>query len=181
MNLKPLFLAALLALACPLSYAADSYPAIVTKKELFAKNDLRGKMAPTLEVKNWINGPAPKTTGKVVLIDFWATWCGPCRNLIPELNKFKEKFGDDLVIIGLSDEPESKLQEFIKSTDVKYPIGTDPDKTMKKQIGIKGIPHVLVISPDKIVRWQGFPGMDEDKLTEEKLAQIIAASKSSKD
>lgn len=177
MKLKSLFLVALLVLACPGTSAADGYPEIVTKKELFAKKDLRGKAAPALEVKSWLSGSAPNTTGKVVMIDFWATWCGPCRNLIPELNKFQEKFGDDLVIIGLSDEPEAKLQEFMKSTDIKYSIGTDPTKTMKKSIGVSGIPHVLVISPDNIVRWQGFPGMEEDQLTEEKLAQIIAASK----
>lgn len=178
MKLKLLFLIALLAVACPGTNAEDSYPAIVTKKELYAKNDLRGKAAPALEVKKWLNGSKPDTTGKVVLIDFWATWCPPCRNLIPELNTFKEKFGDDLVIIGLSDEPEDKLEEFIKSTPIKYSIGTDPDKTMKKAIGIKGIPHVLVITPDNIVRWQGYPGMEEDQLTEEKLAKIIAVSKS---
>ncbi len=178
MKLKSLFLVVLFALACPGSNAEGTYPEIVTKKELYAKNDLRGKAAPALTVKSWVKGSLPNTTGKVVLIDFWATWCGPCRRLIPELNQFKEKFGDDLVIIGISDEPEDELKEFVKSTEIKYPIATDPDKTMKKAIGIKGIPHVLVISPDNIVRWQGFPGMDEDQLTEDKLAQIISASKS---
>lgn len=178
MKLKTILLVALLALSCPATHADGGYPAIITKKELYAKNDLRGKAAPALEVKTWLNGAKPNTTGKVVLIDFWATWCPPCRNLIPELNTFKEKFGDDLVIIGLSDEPEDKLQEFMKSTPIKYSVGTDPEKTMKKSIGVKGIPHVMVISPDNIVRWQGYPAMDEDKLTEEKLAQIIAASKS---
>ncbi len=178
MKLHFLLLVAMLALACPATSAADGYPDIITKKELFAKNDFRGKTAPALEVKAWLNGTAPDTKGKTVLIDFWATWCGPCRSLIPELNKFKEKFGNDLVIIGLSDESEEKLRDFIKDNDIKYLIATDPTKTMKKKIGISGIPHVMVISPDNIVRWQGFPGMGEDPLTEDKLAQIITVSKS---
>ncbi len=141
------------------------------------KHDLRGKSAPKLTVAEWLNGAAPDTKGKVVLLDFWATWCGPCEELVPELNQYKKKFGDDLAIIGITDETAKDVKKFRKKTPIDYDIALAPGQEMDKAIGIDGIPHCLVISADGIVRWQGFPSMDEDPLTEETLAQIIQASK----
>lgn len=155
---------------------ASGYPPY-TKKQLYAEQDLRGKPAPKLIVSEWLNGAAPDTKGKVVLLDFWATWCGPCEELVPELNQYKKKFGKDLAIIGITDETAKKVQKFSKTTPIDYDVALAPELEMYKAIGISGIPHCLVISADGIVRWQGFPAMDEDELTEEKLAQIIQESK----
>src|SRR5580700_3646190 len=96
------FLAFLLASAL---WAVDKaeYPKPVSK-ELYA-DDIRGKKAPDFFVEKWLTAE-PDRKGKVVLIDFWATWCGPCRKAIPELSAFQEKFKDDLVVIGVSDETE---------------------------------------------------------------------------
>lgn len=168
---------ALLSLFGTGAVAADSYPPVVTAKKLYAANDLRGKEAPALVVEEWLTGAAPDTNNKVVLIDFWATWCPPCRELIPELNGYKKKFGDDLVVIGISDEEPNKLKEFMKTHQMDYNVAVDQKKTMKSKIGVSGIPHVIVMSPDHIVRWQGYPPAGEDPLTEDKIAQIITASK----
>jgi cytochrome c biogenesis protein CcmG, thiol:disulfide interchange protein DsbE len=170
-----LFATVLVALCAP-ARAVDNYPAIVTDKKLYAKNDIRGNAAPTFEVKEWLSGAAPDTKGKVVLIDFWATWCPPCRELIPELNGYQKKFGKDLVVIGVSDEDADTIKAFMKTHKMEYNVAIDPDNKMYNNIGISGIPHVLVITPDNIVRWQGFPQTDEDELTEEKIAQIIKTS-----
>ncbi|MDI9641410.1 TlpA disulfide reductase family protein [Kamptonema cortianum] len=156
-----------------------NYPPYIKDKELYAENDLRGKEAPKLVVETWMSGAAPKLEGKVVLYDFWATWCGPCRKSIPELNEWAEKFHRDLVVIGITDEPVGTVKGFMNSTAMKYPVAIDSEKRMSKQIGVRGIPHVLVVTPDGIVRWQGFPGAAEDKLDTKKLEQIIAAWKSS--
>jgi thiol-disulfide isomerase/thioredoxin len=156
--------------------AADSYPPIVTDKKLYAKNDIRGQTAPQLEVQKWLSGAAPDTDNKVVLIDFWSTWCPPCRELIPELNGYQKKFAKDLVVIGISDEEADTIKEFMKSHKMDYNVAIDGDNKMYSKIGISGIPHVIIISPDHIVRWQGFPQTEEDPLTEEKIAQIIKTS-----
>jgi thiol-disulfide isomerase/thioredoxin len=155
-----------------------AYPPIVQKK-LWANKDVRGKQPPSFHVEKWLS-KEPDRKGKTVLIDFWATWCPPCRELVPELVQWQKKYKDDLVVIGISDEEPAKLESFMKANGVDYAIATDTKKKMSKELDVQGIPHVLVISSDGIVRWQGFPLADQDQLTEEKLKQIIEADKAAR-
>lgn len=156
---------------------SEGYPAYVTEKELYAENDFRGKKAPKFEFGEVLSSGKIDTKGKVVLVDYWATWCGPCIGLIPELNKFQEEFKDDLVIVGLSDEKPETVKGFMQKTKMNYHVATDVNGVMKGKLGVKGIPHVMVVTPDGIVRWQGWPQDEKDKLTHDKLAQIIKAWK----
>jgi cytochrome c biogenesis protein CcmG/thiol:disulfide interchange protein DsbE len=155
----------------------EGYPAVVTKKELYAKSDFRGKQAPEFVVEKWLNQASPNMKGKVVVIDFWATWCPPCRELIPEMNAWAKKFSKDVVFIGISDEAPDTVSGFMKKSPMNYSVAIDTKRRMYNALGVQGIPHVMVVSPDGIVWWQGFPGSTEDPLTEEKLKQVVAASK----
>ncbi len=144
------------------------------EKKLYAKNNFHNKEAPKLEVGKWLS-EKPNTKGKFVLVDFWATWCGPCRRLIPELNEFSKTFADDLVVIGISDEPEAKVKA-MKQPVINYYSAVDTDAKMKEEVGVQGIPHVLLIDPNGKVCWQGFPGGD-DPLNAELIKKRIATYK----
>ncbi len=144
---------------------------LAADKQLWAKSLLHQK-APDLVVEKWLT-KEPDRAGKFVLVDFWATWCGPCRKAIPDLNAFHKKFGDKLVVIGLSDEPEAKVKGFT-NPKIEYFSAIDTSARMKKQVEVKGIPHALLIDPKGIVRWEGFPLLNGHELTEKVVEDVLA-------
>lgn len=83
--------------------------------------------------------------GKVVLVNFWATWCPPCRKEMPDLealyNRFKE---EGLVVLAISDEDASKVKPFVAKAAVTYPILLDTDRSVNKLFQIEGIPKSFV-------------------------------------
>jgi thiol-disulfide isomerase/thioredoxin len=140
------------------------------EKKLWAKSVL-GQPAPDLVVEKWLT-PQPETKGKFVLIDFWATWCPPCRKAVVELDQFHREFGDKLVIIGISDQSEADVR---KMTDppINYSIAIDTQKRMYQKLEVRGIPHVIIIDPKGIVRWEGFPLLDGFELTDTVIKEIL--------
>ena len=145
-------------------------PLGVYAKQIWAKSYL-GKKAPELIVEKWLTAE-PKTEGKFVLIDFWATWCPPCREAIPELNKIHHGLGDKVCVIGISDEPEAKVKALV-NPKIDYAVAIDTNKRTKSALEVRGIPHVLLIDPKGIVRWEGFPLLEGDELTLQVVKQLI--------
>jgi len=124
---------------------------------------VRGQPMPAVEIEKWLTD-APATQGKFVLIDFWATWCGPCRQSIPELNAFSKQFSDRLAVIGISDESEADIRK-MTTPHIDYAIASDTQKRMDRNLQITGIPHCVLIDPSGIVRYEGHPGyLDAEKL-----------------
>ncbi|MCC6659617.1 MAG: TlpA family protein disulfide reductase [Phycisphaerales bacterium] len=159
--------------AAPAASDGPAWPEIV-KKDIHAGKDLRGRKAPELIVEEMLTDH-PVKEGRVVLIDFWATWCPPCRATIPELNALQKKFRDDLVVIGISNEQPSKVRRFMEDNEMAYTQAIDTRSRTATEIDVRGIPHVLVISTDGVVRWQGFPLDPADRLTETIVKRIIDA------
>lgn len=148
---------------------APEFPAIAGA---VGATDLRGKKGPAVSVQKWMS-KAPETEGKVVMIEFWATWCGPCKRSIPHLNELHEKYSDKLAIVGISDEDQGKIRSFMKSTRFEYAVASDPSRKIMNAIKPQGIPHAIIMSPDGVVRWQGNPLA----LEEATVKQIIDASR----
>lgn len=165
--------------------SAEKKPADATVKfptydePIRGARDLRGEEAPEYHVERWYNvNKAPDLTGKLVVVDFWATWCPPCIAAIPHMNEIASAYPEDVLCIGVSDESWRNFEEGTKKknlskSDFKYPVGTDPAARMKNGFGITAIPHVAVISSDGVVRWQGHPM----SLNPQTMNELIASNR----
>jgi cytochrome c biogenesis protein CcmG/thiol:disulfide interchange protein DsbE len=151
----------------PTKSTAAAVPADIKVPKISAASFL-GKKPPELVVEKWLS-PEPRTEGKFVLVDFWATWCGPCRQSIPHLNKLQAAFADQLVVIGLSDEPESAVRK-MTSPKMDYAVGIDTAGTTSRAMKVRGIPHAIIMDPEGVVRFEGHPA----HLNEQNLAGLLA-------
>jgi len=83
--------------------------------------------------------------GKVVLVNFWATWCPPCRKEMPDLESLYQRFGSQgLVVLGISDEEAAKVEPFIHERKVSFPVLLDPGRKVNDLFVVEGIPKSFV-------------------------------------
>jgi peroxiredoxin len=83
--------------------------------------------------------------GKVVVVNFWATWCPPCRKEMPDLETLYERFqAKGLVVLAISDEEAAKVTPFIRERGVTFPVLLDPGRKVNKAFIVEGIPHSFV-------------------------------------
>ncbi len=96
-----------------------------------------------------------KYRGKVVLVNFWATWCEPCRDEMPSIQKLKEKFVDQpFAVLAVNvDEPESRVRAFLEKTPLDLTVVLDPGKPVTKSWNARILPASYVIGRDGRVRY----------------------------
>ena len=99
--------------------------------------------------------------GKVVVADFWASWCPPCRAEIPKLQALKAKYGDKFDVVGIAvwDNPDD-TRKAIEELQITWPVivGTQKLTEPTDLYGIKGIPHIIVFGPDGTILSRGLTG-----------------------
>jgi thiol-disulfide isomerase/thioredoxin len=114
--------------------------------------------------------------GRVVLIDFWATWCGPCKEELPHIKKIAKEFaGQPLVIISISwDSDEQKWRDFINKNEMSWVQYRDADHHLSTMFGINAIPHYFTIDADGVLTSEM---LGEGSDVEGKLKKLIAKAK----
>jgi uncharacterized protein (TIGR03435 family) len=112
-----------------------------------------GDTAPELGLEQVLQAPADTTVswqtlqGKVVVLEFWATWCAPCIAAIPHLNELADEFkGKPVQFIAITDEDSKVVEPFLKKRPMRAWIGLDRDKSMFKAYGVSSIPHTVIVN-----------------------------------
>jgi thiol-disulfide isomerase/thioredoxin len=115
--------------------------------------------------------------GKVVLLDFWATWCGPCREALPHMQKIAKKFdGEPLVVLSVSlDQNEQKWKDFIAKNGMTWPQYFDGGFTgpISRMFAVNAIPHTFTIDADGVLQDEQIG----DSSVEGKLKKLISRAK----
>ena len=116
-----------------------------------------GGPAPALELKD-LEGRAHRLTGyrgSVVLVNYWATWCEPCRDEMPSIQALKERLaGQRFVVLAVNlDEPESRIRKFLSQVRLDFPVLLDPEKKAAKAWNARILPASYVVGPDGRIRY----------------------------
>ncbi|MBP8130455.1 MAG: redoxin family protein [Candidatus Hydrogenedentes bacterium] len=140
-----------------------------------------GDKAPELAVSEWAKGQpvtlaALKEQKKVVIVEFWATWCPPCRASIPHLTELQKKYAETAVFIGISSEEAATVRPFVEKQgdQMEYRVAVDNDgktnKAYMEAYGIDGIPHAFLVDREGRVVFHAHP---MDPKFEETLKAVL--------
>ncbi len=99
------------------------------------------------------NSPFPEYRGKVVLLDFWASWCGPCRSALPNLKRLQAIYGSgDFVVVSISeDDDQSSWQAFVNGHGMNWPQRLDSNGGYQNQFGVRALPTYVLLGRDGTV------------------------------
>lgn len=130
-----------------------------------------GDKATSLEGLEYIKGDKVELGkgDKIYVVEFWATWCPPCRVSIPHLTKIQKKYGDKITVIGISNEDKETVEPFVKEKgdEMNYTVAIDPgQKITQAYMGafdVTGIPHAFIVDSSGKIIWHDHPMAQLDK------------------
>jgi thiol-disulfide isomerase/thioredoxin len=125
--------------------------------------------------------PFPEFRGKVILLDFWASWCGPCRRSLPSLKRLQAVYGSaDFVVISISeDDDEATWRAFVSSNQMTWPQRFDSNGSIQQQYGVKALPTYVLLGRDGSVL-QKFVGEAPAESIVERIGPDLKASLAAK-
>lgn len=142
------------------------------------KHPLVGSAAPDFDLPAQSGGPRASLAtaeGKVALVDFWATWCEPCRMSFPHYQALAKKYDGDVVVVGISedDEPDG-IKAFAKETGATFPLAWDANKNVAAGYHPESMPTSFIVDKNKLVRFvhDGFRPGDE-KVIEGQVKELL--------
>jgi len=133
---------------------------------------LTGRKAADFELKS-VEGERVELAslqGKVVVLDFWATWCGPCRHELPIVDQLRKEFGDQVQFLGVNDEDSGTIKSFLRKNGYGLTVLMDSKRSVHRTYGVHSIPTLIVIDRDGVIRQHFIGGRDAPS-----LRQAIAA------
>lgn len=124
-----------------------------------------GAVAPQLKGLQWVQGgPIALKPGQVTVVEFWATWCPPCRQSIPRMNQLYQSYGKRGVqFVGISPEKRQGVKRFVgeMGESMQYPVAVDSKGRLMEQyfklLSVNGIPHAVIVGIDGKIAWNGHP------------------------
>jgi thiol-disulfide isomerase/thioredoxin len=170
----------------------------------YARGELVGHASPPLDI-TWTNNAEPIDSiedlkGKVVVIDFWATWCGPCVGSFPNVRELQARYeGYPVVILGVTslqgshiDRPEGAggptkridtkddpakeyelMNTFVEQLEMTWPVVFTSQQVFNPDYGVRGIPHVAILDPAGVVRYRGMHPASDKTGKHEKIDGLL--------
>jgi len=124
-----------------------------------------------------LEGTLPDIKGKVVLVDFFASWCGPCKESFPAMNDLQKKYGEKgFVIIAINlDKKKSDMDDFVKSHPASFVIVRDGENKLVKEVKIATMPSSFVLDKEGKVKsaHHGFKGEESVKKYTEEIESLL--------
>ncbi len=118
--------------------------------------------------------------GKVVYLDYWASWCGPCRRSFPVMNELQARYGDKgFVIVAVTlDQNVSEARRFLARYPADFIVAYDPDGVTSRALQVRGMPTTFLIDPRGEIAWShaGFSDADKSKIEREIEALLPAGT-----
>jgi thiol-disulfide isomerase/thioredoxin len=117
-----------------------------------------------------VQGNKPES-GKPLVIEFWATWCGPCHRLFPHLNELTEDLKEtDIQFVAVTNEPFNLTKEFVTVRKLKYPIASDIQDIYGRALNVTYIPFAVIVNSAGEIVWSGHSG----KLSRKRIENVLA-------
>jgi thiol-disulfide isomerase/thioredoxin len=150
-----------------------------------SEHPLRGAPAPELDLPI-VHGAPPDTgratlaaySGRVLMLDFWATWCEPCKKSFPHYQQLAARYPDRIAVLGVSEDDHSAgIAQFAAETGAGFPLAWDQGKSLAPRYRLTGMPTLFIIDQQGVIRFvkTGYLAGDEREI-EQALQSLLAPS-----